>query len=421
MKPTLILCFIFLFPFCRLTAQAPSQPQKPLGKVELLALFLAGQGHLEKAVAQRGIGFQRTEDYLNGLEAGGAPDTLIEAIRKAPAPAAHVAGATLAPGSSAAAESSGPAAARESQVLRHLFAAAELSLFSNFPEAEKELRSALAIEPNNPLLHVDLSNILPASLGEPGWDAAIAEDREALRLEPDLAMAHFHIGRALLHQHDTKGAIVEYREVVRLDPDNAYACDQLARLLVEEGDADGAMAAYKEAIARKPDEALFHTELAELLEKRGDLDGAIAQAREAIHLAPDNPGGHFILARELRSKGNDVEAAKEMQIGTTLQAKNPPKRLRVGGQRMQAKLIYQPKPRYPEEAKEAGIRGRVRLNVVIGMDGTIQDLSVLSGHPLLAKAALDAVSKWRYRPTLLNGEPVEVATEIDVNFALNGN
>ena len=66
----------------------------------------------------------------------------------------------------------------------------------------------------------------------------------------------------------------------------------------------------------------------------------------------------------------------------------------------------------------AHLQGQVRLEVVIGTNGSIQDLRVISGHPLLVKAALDAVSYWCYQPTLLNGEPVEVETEIGVNFAL---
>jgi protein TonB len=95
-----------------------------------------------------------------------------------------------------------------------------------------------------------------------------------------------------------------------------------------------------------------------------------------------------------------------------------PKRIRVGGQVEAAKLIFQPKPEYPPLAKMARIQGTVRLEAVISRDGTIQDLKVLSGHPLLVKAALEAVQRWRYQPTLLNGEPVEVITEIDVNFTL---
>ncbi|HLW80208.1 MAG TPA: energy transducer TonB [Terriglobia bacterium] len=95
-----------------------------------------------------------------------------------------------------------------------------------------------------------------------------------------------------------------------------------------------------------------------------------------------------------------------------------PKRIRVGGQVESAKLIFQPKPDYPPLAKMARIQGTVRLEAVISKDGTIQDLKTVSGHPLLVKAALDAVQRWRYQPTLLNGEPVEVVTEIDVNFTL---
>jgi protein TonB len=62
--------------------------------------------------------------------------------------------------------------------------------------------------------------------------------------------------------------------------------------------------------------------------------------------------------------------------------------------------------------------GAVELEAVIGKDGTIEELKVLRGHPLLVKAALEAVCQWRYQPTLLNGEPIEVVTEITVNFKL---
>jgi len=95
-----------------------------------------------------------------------------------------------------------------------------------------------------------------------------------------------------------------------------------------------------------------------------------------------------------------------------------PKRIRVGGQVESAKLIAQPKPDYPALAKMARIQGVVKLEAVIGKDGSIQDLKVLSGHPLLVKSAIESVSRWRYQPTLLNGEPVEVVTEIDVSFTL---
>ena len=95
-----------------------------------------------------------------------------------------------------------------------------------------------------------------------------------------------------------------------------------------------------------------------------------------------------------------------------------PKRIRVGGQVESAKLIFRPQPEYPPLAKMARIQGTVRLEAIISRDGTIQDLKVVSGHPLLVKSAIEAVQRWRYQPTLLNGEPVEVITEVDVIFNL---
>jgi periplasmic protein TonB len=96
-----------------------------------------------------------------------------------------------------------------------------------------------------------------------------------------------------------------------------------------------------------------------------------------------------------------------------------PQRIRVGGNVQQAMLVAQPRPIYPPLAKQARISGTVTLNAVIGKDGHIANLSVAKGHPLLIQAALDAVKNWIYKPTLLNGEPVEVATTIDVNFTLS--
>lgn len=81
-------------------------------------------------------------------------------------------------------------------------------------------------------------------------------------------------------------------------------------------------------------------------------------------------------------------------------------------------LIYRIEPPYPIIAKTAGIQGTVELAAMIGRDGRIENLQVVSGHPLLVRAALDAVSKWRYRPYILNDEAVEVETRITVNFIL---
>ncbi len=96
-----------------------------------------------------------------------------------------------------------------------------------------------------------------------------------------------------------------------------------------------------------------------------------------------------------------------------------PQRIRVGGNVSAANLIKKITPVYPPLAKQARIQGTVRFTAIIGKDGTIQNLQMISGHPLLIAAAQDAVRQWVYKPTLLNGEPVEVVTQIDVNFTLS--
>jgi protein TonB len=100
----------------------------------------------------------------------------------------------------------------------------------------------------------------------------------------------------------------------------------------------------------------------------------------------------------------------------------PPKpnvsRVRVGGAVQNAKLINRVQPVYPPLARQTRISGTVKLHAIIGKAGNVEQLQVVSGHPLLVQAALDAVRQWRYQPTLLNGEPVDVDTEIDVIFSL---
>jgi protein TonB len=95
-----------------------------------------------------------------------------------------------------------------------------------------------------------------------------------------------------------------------------------------------------------------------------------------------------------------------------------PSRIKQGGNVTNAKAISQPHPNYPPLARQTRISGTVRLHAIIAKDGTIQSLSLESGHPLLVQAALDAVRQWKYQPTLLNGIPVEVDTTIDVVFSL---
>ena len=96
-----------------------------------------------------------------------------------------------------------------------------------------------------------------------------------------------------------------------------------------------------------------------------------------------------------------------------------PKRMRIPARMAEANLVYDVAPKYPPEAGRERIEGIVVLMAVIGNDGTVRDVRVESGLPLLAQAAIEAVKQWRYRPYFLNGEPVEIDSLITINFNLS--
>jgi len=108
-----------------------------------------------------------------------------------------------------------------------------------------------------------------------------------------------------------------------------------------------------------------------------------------------------------------------LTIATPNAAPNAGMRIKIGGNVQQSKLIRQPRPVYPPDAKAARVQGVVHLSAVIAQDGTMKSLEVLSGDPLLVPSALEAVRQWVYEPTFLNGNPVEVQTTIDVNYTLS--
>jgi protein TonB len=121
--------------------------------------------------------------------------------------------------------------------------------------------------------------------------------------------------------------------------------------------------------------------------------------------------------------GGQMDGVVGGVIGGMGAAPPPPRptqsRIRQGGNVTAAALINRVNPTYPPLARQTRISGTVRLHAIIGKDGSVQQLEVMSGHPLLVQSALDAVRQWKYRPTQLNGEPVEVDTTIDVIFSLN--
>ena len=146
------------------------------------------------------------------------------------------------------------------------------------------------------------------------------------------------------------------------------------------------------------------------------VDVDMAPATESFALAGQ---GTDILAGIVPNALPDAQPARP-KPQPQVQPPTPPPAgpVRVSEGVQAARLIYGPKPPYPPLAITAHVEGRVRMQAIIAPDGTINSLQVMSGPPLLINAARDAVSRWRYQPTLLNGKAVEVITEIDVNFML---
>lgn len=164
----------------------------------------------------------------------------------------------------------------------------------------------------------------------------------------------------------------------------------------------------------------------------GEYEVKVLKQGFATYLAPQvvlEPGRDLALTAKLNIGGInetvDVQAegsgnAAESAQAAEAEAKSKAKRIRIGGNVQAAKIITKVQPIYPESAKAAGAQGTVLLHAVVGMDGRPLQLQVLNSqvNPDLARAAVEAVSQWRYQPTLLNGEPVEIDTTITVNFKL---
>jgi TonB family protein len=167
------------------------------------------------------------------------------------------------------------------------------------------------------------------------------------------------------------------------------------------------------------------------IRERADLVDTPAEYQRDIEVAD-----HWV-QRALEARKNTMTLSPEVALspraivgGTTVPPPPPPppnaqpvngqapSRIRIGGNIAQSNLIRKVDPVYPPMAMAARIQGVVKFTVIIAKDGRMGNIQLVSGHPLLVEPARLAVSQWEYRPTLLNGEPVEVLTTVEVNFSL---
>ena len=147
-----------------------------------------------------------------------------------------------------------------------------------------------------------------------------------------------------------------------------------------------------------------------------DQSGVVRENASGTASASDPPSGE---SGNRRPGTTEAKEAAAQDVSPASPAGH--KRIRVSPAVTEAKLVYRVSPVYPPLARQARIAGTVHLRTIIATDGSIASLEVISGPPLLIQSALDAVRQWKYKPTLLSGQPVEVQTFIDVTFVLDNN
>jgi tetratricopeptide (TPR) repeat protein len=274
-------------------AKPPEHPsaKKPLNQVQVFAL-LVGQVPSHRVsilVQERGIDFEPTDDYLQEVRLAGGEDELISALKGAKLTEP----ATVDPA----------AQARQAEVRQHVARGSKLLKEEFYPEAEKEFRAALLLDPENAYLHYALGHAL---LQQKQKEAALPELREAVRLDDDLAEAHYDIATLVDHQE----SLAHVRKALSLRPDFAEAHVLMASLLEISRPAEPqpAIAEYREAIRLRPDYADAYLGLSYALHRAHDDQGAVIAAREAVRLSPSSAWMHEALGSALENT-NDFDGA----------------------------------------------------------------------------------------------------------------
>ncbi len=288
--------------------------------------------------------------------------------------------------------------------------------------AETEFQRVVDMDPVN---QVALQSLASLALNRKHWDDAVNWYRRELTVNPNDKTAYYSL--AFITWARWYPALMQARTRLGMRPETPGPITDAstrAALRAEWWNAlDEAMFNLNRALELDPqyDDAMAYMNL--LIRERGDLRDTEAEYRQDV-VAADNWVSKALETK--RAKAGMIQP----QMGIAAPPPPPPppppparpggapQTIRVGGGVQQNRLVRKVDAAYPPLALQARVSGNVMLSAVIGRDGAIANLQVISGHPLLVPAALDAVKQWVYQPTLLNGEPVEVVTQIEVPFRL---
>jgi TonB family protein len=339
---------------------------------------------------------------------------------------------------------------------------------ANYEEAERAFQRSIDLNPGEVTGHLYLGTAL-VSRYVPGVDSPANRDvaaraeaafRSALAIDPEhrvalktMASLKYQQATATRTHSDKIAALDEaerwYRQIIEIDPSDREALYSVGVIAWSKVYPENQRARESVGMRREdPGPVRDNNVRLDLQNRYGSVirDG-MTSLHKAIEVDPryDDAMAYLnLMYRQLADVSDSAEdykryiAEADMWVQRALETKKvkaaagvapnpnmvpapppPPAQIRVAGNVMAAKLVNKVAPIYPLEAKQARIQGVVRFNAVVARDGTLGNLTLVSGHPLLVPAALEAVRQWRYQPTLLNGQAVEVVTQIDINFTLS--
>ena len=281
--------------------------------------------------------------------------------------------------------------------------------------AIQDFTQAITMKPDGVDAYVGRGN---AYLGLHQVPLAIDDFTSAIRLNPADYKAYRSRGQAYVSQRDYDQSVRDFTQAIQMNPDAQLYLERSFSYLAQQ-QKERALADLDEAIRLYPYFAKAYEVRRSVRKQVGDTSGAEADEQKLQELSRVPPGGVAKQRAELQG------VPRSGVIGGILSAVPPAppppagtNRIRVGENVQAANLVRKVPPEYPTLARQARIQGTVRFDAIIGKDGTIQNLQVITGHPMLIPPAQEAVKQWVYKPTLLNGEPVEVVTRIDVNFVI---
>jgi TonB family protein len=321
----------------------------------------------------------------------------------------------------------------------------------HYPNAVAAFERAVAIDPSSVTAQVYLgtaymNQYIPGNDSAPNMGVAVAAETHFLRvldLDSSNRVAMASLASLQLNQKNWNDALRWYDKLTAIDPNNADAYYSIgfiawSRWYPEYGKARAALGMKQQDPGPIPDASVR----ADLIERFATvIESGLRALEKALEINPQYADAMAYMNLLIRERADLRDTAEEYKrdvaiadewVQKALAAKKaemerrngnaaaiaPPQRIRLTVDALDRNRLRDVPPAYPQMAREAGIQGTVRLNIVIDKQGRVSNISVISGHPLLIPAAIEAVKQWEYKPALLNGQPVEVATEVSIPFVL---